>query len=140
MRYFLALALMIASPAAIAGTTEGYGQGGFFERFQPVIDDYNRTGELMRIQGHCQSLCTMFLGLRNVCVERSARLLFHAGHGRGPNRNVVNANSTQRMMSAYNASLRQYLTDGHYMDTLTFHTIAGSQIIDRFGYRECPRK
>ncbi len=39
----------------------------------------------MRIEGHCQSLCTLFLGLRNVCVERSARLLFHAGHDRQRN-------------------------------------------------------
>ncbi len=139
MRYSLVLALTIISAPAIAGTSQGYGQGGWFERFQPVIDEHNSSGELMRIQGHCQSNCTLFLGLRNVCVERSARLLFHAGHGRGPNRNVINAGSTQRMMNAYNASLRQYLTDGRYMDTLAFHTVPGSQIIDRFGYRECPR-
>ena len=28
----------------------------------------------------------------------------------------------------------------HYMDTLEFHSIPGSMIIDRFGYRECPRQ
>jgi hypothetical protein len=39
----------------------------------------------------------MFLGLRNVCVERSARLLFHSGHNR---RMEINAASTARMMSA----------------------------------------
>jgi hypothetical protein len=26
------------------------------------------------------------------------------------------------------------------MDTLAFHAISGAAIIDRFGYRECPRK
>jgi hypothetical protein len=26
------------------------------------------------------------------------------------------------------------------METLEFHTIPGSTIIDRFGYRECPRQ
>ena len=63
--------------------------------------------------------------------------MFHASHDRQRN---INAGSTQRMLSAYNASLRQYVLDNHYMDTLAFHAIPGSMIIDKFGYRECPRK
>jgi hypothetical protein len=55
----------------------------------------NRAGWPFRITGHCQSLCTLFLGLRNVCVERSASLLFHAGHDRQRN---IHAGSTQRML------------------------------------------
>jgi hypothetical protein len=27
----------------------------------------------------------------------------------------------------------------NYMDTPEFHAIPGSMIIDRFGYKECPR-
>ena len=27
-----------------------------------------------------------------------------------------------------------------YMDTLAFHTLSGADIIDKFGYRECPRR
>ena len=66
-----------------------------------------------------------------------AELLFHAGHDRQRN---VNARSTQRMLDAYNASLRQYVIANHYMDTLEFHRISGADIIDKFGYRECPRR
>jgi len=33
--------------------------------------------------------------------------------------------------------LRQYLLEGHYMDTEAFHTLPGSVLIDRFGYQEC---
>jgi hypothetical protein len=136
MKYlFLVLALLVSSHAS-AGSSQPYGKGGYIAQFQPVIDQYNASGELMRIQGHCQSLCTMFLGLRNVCVERSARLLFHSGHDRQRN---ISAFSTNRMMSSYNASLQQYLTNGGYMNTLAFHTIPGSTMIDRFGYKECPR-
>jgi len=124
------------SSAALAATSEAYGKGGWIRDFQPEIDRANASGELFRIKGHCQSLCTLFLGLRNVCVERSARLLFHAGHDRQRN---IHAGSTQRMMNAYNASLRQYLVNGHYMETLAFHTISGAAMIDKFGYRECPR-
>ena len=131
-----ALLLMISS-AAFAATSEKYGKGGWIQDFQPEIDRANASGELFRIRGHCQSNCTLFLGLRNVCVERSATLLFHAGHDR--NRNI-SAVSTGRMLNAYNAGLRQYVMDNHYVDTLAFHAIPGAMIIDKFGYKECPRK
>ena len=126
------------SPAR-ADTSDRFAMGGWIEKFQPAIDQANATGELFRIRGHCQSNCTLFLGVRNVCVERSARLLFHAGHGRGPNRHVINSGSTQRMLSAYNAKLRQYVTANGYLEKLEFSTISGARIIDEFGYKECPR-
>jgi hypothetical protein len=97
------------SAAAFAATSEGYGMGGWMSRFQPVIDQANRSGELLRIKEHCQSACTTFLGIRHVCVERSASLLFHAGHDDKRN---ISAHWTERIMSAYNAPLRQYLTAG----------------------------
>jgi len=137
MRILVGLILMLISSTAFAATSERFGKGGWIKNFQPEIDRANASGELFRIKGHCQSNCTLFLGLRNVCVERSATLLFHAGHDRQRN---INAGSTQRMLSAYNADLRQYVMDHHYMDTLEFRAIPGSVIIDRFGYRECPRK
>ena len=136
MKIFVGLAFMLISSTAFAATSEKFGKGGWYKDFHPEIERANASGELFRIKGHCQSLCTMFLGLRNVCVELSARLLFHAGHDRQRN---INTGSTQRMLSAYNASLRQYLLDNHCMDTLAFHTIPGSMIIDKFGYKECPR-
>jgi hypothetical protein len=131
------LILLAATSTAVAATSEKFGMGGWIRDFQPEIDRANASGELFRIKGHCQSLCTLFLGLRNVCVERSAQLLFHAGHDRQRN---IHAGSTQRMLNAYNASLRRYLVNGHYMETLAFHTIAGDAMIDKFGYRECPRR
>ena len=140
MKYFASLVgamLMMTISAAFAATSERYGKGGWIQDFQPEIDRANASGELFRIKGHCQSNCTLFLGLRNVCVERSATLLFHAGHDRQRN---INAGSTNRMLNAYKASLRQYVVDNHYMDTLAFHAIPGAVIIDKFGYKECPRK
>jgi hypothetical protein len=136
MRLFVSLALLILYSSAFAATSERFGKGGWIKDFQPEIDRANASGELFRIRGHCQSNCTLFLGLRNVCVERNATLLFHAGHDRQRN---INAGSTQRMLSAYNAALRAYVTEKGYMNTLEFHAIPGSMIIDKFGYRECPR-
>jgi len=73
------LCFAVSAPAIAAGSSVGYGNGGAFSRFDPIVQQYNQSGELFQIQGHCQSTCTIFLSIRNVCVERSATLLFHAG-------------------------------------------------------------
>ncbi len=134
MKYLFVLLVVLIPSLAKAGTSEGYGMGGRFQRFDPVVAEHNRSGEPFRIQGHCQSACTEFLAIRNVCVERSAELLFHAGKDKEGN---VSPKWTSHMLSAYKPRLRQYLLANHYMDTLEFHAISGSDIIDKFGYREC---
>ncbi len=133
-----ALVLFLAlSTSALAGSSAGYGNGGWFDRFDPIVRQYNQSGELFRIEGHCQSACTLFLGIRNVCVDRNATLLFHAGHDR--NRNV-SASATDHLLNAYNAKLRRYLVANHYVDTIAFHSISGHDLSRKFGYRECPGK
>ena len=104
MRALAVLVFVLISSSSFADTSERFGKGGWYKDFQPEIERANASGELFRIKGHCQSNCTLFLGLRNVCVERSASLLFHAGHDRQRN---INAGSTQRMLSAYNAETAQ---------------------------------
>jgi hypothetical protein len=133
----VALLLLASTPAMAAGTTAGFEMGGRYARFDPVVGQYNQSGELFRIDGHCQSSCTLFLAIRNVCISRSATLLFHAAHDRSGNASPSN---TQHMLSAYNSRLREYVTANHYMDTLAFHAISGRDMIAKFGYRECPRK
>jgi hypothetical protein len=137
MKYFAALMLaLLSSSAMAAGSSQGYGMGGQFARFDPVVAEYNRSGELFRIEGHCQSACTLFLGIRNVCIEPGAQLLFHAGHDRQRN---ITAKSTNHMLAAYRPKLRQYLVSNHYMETLAFHTIPGRDMIHKFGYKACPK-
>ena len=128
------LLLMLYSPAMAAGSSAPYGMGGQFSRFDPVVEQYNQSGELFRIEGHCQSACTLFLAIRNVCIEPAATLLFHAGHNR---QREVNASATSHMLGAYNPALREYVTAHHYMDTMVFHAISGREMISRFGYRAC---
>jgi hypothetical protein len=135
--YLSAIFLLAATPAVAAGSSAGYGMGGQFTRFDPVVSQYNQSGELFRIEGHCQSACTLFLAIRNVCIELGARLLFHAGHDRNKN---ITAKATNHLLSAYNSRLRTYLVSNHYMNTLSFHTISGRDMIQKFGYRECSRR
>ena len=137
MRCVIAATLLLFSTSAMAGNNAGYEMGGQYARFDPVVSQYNQSGELFRIEGHCQSSCTLFLSVRNVCVDRNATLLFHAARDRSQN---VSPSLTSHMLGAYNARLRNYVTANHYMDTLAFHSISGSDMIRKFGYRECPKK
>ncbi len=130
------IVLIFSHPAMAAGSSVPYGMGGKFARFDPVVAQYNQSGELFRIEGHCQSACTFFLSIRNVCIDRNATLLFHAGNSQP--REMTNSN-TSHMLGAYNAALREYVTANHYMDTREFHAISGRDMIARFGYRECPK-
>jgi len=115
----------------------GYGapDRAAFARFLAVVQQYNASGERFRIDAHCQSACTMFLSIRNVCVTPGATLLFHAGGSM--KKGIISPSTTQQMLSTYNAALRQYVSDNHFMDTFAFHPIPGSQIIKRFGYPAC---
>ena len=136
MRCVIAATLLLFSTSAMAGNNAGYEMGGQYARFDPVVSQYNQSGELFRIEGHCQSSCTLFLGIRNVCIGRGATLLFHAAHDRSQN---VSASLTSHMLDAYNAGLRDYVTAHHYMDTLAFHAISGRDMIQKFGYKACPK-
>jgi hypothetical protein len=123
-------AVMIASLAipAFSAESTAWGKGGSTQKFAADRARINAKGERMRITGHCQSACTMFLAARKVCVEPSANLLFHAGN---------DATATKRMLDSYNPALRRYLVANKIMETKAFTTISGNTIISRFGYPKC---
>jgi hypothetical protein len=125
----LAVLLLCVATPAVAATSTPWSMGGNTKNFAVDVERYRRSGELFRITGHCQSACTMFLALRNVCIEPTARLLFHAGQ---------RPEGTRRMNNSYNAKLRSYLAANHVMESPAFHTISGRDMINRFGYRACP--
>ena len=129
-----------ADAAYAAGSSLPYGEGGYVPDFVKIVRQYNASGDEFRIGGVCKSACTLFLGIRNVCVERSAQLMFHAGHDIAENRTGPDTRASRAALYRYNESLRRYLLEGHYMDTDAFHTLPGSALINRFGYRECPPK
>jgi hypothetical protein len=122
---------------SVSSLRMGYGAPtqAVFAQFLAVIQQYSASGERFRIDSHCQSACTMFLSIRNVSVAPGATLLFHAGGSM--QKGIVSPSTTQQMLSTYNAALRRYVTDNHFMDTFTFHPISGTEIIKRFGYPAC---
>jgi hypothetical protein len=125
--------VVISCSSAIAQESSApYSTGGFSKSFGELAGQINRTGKLFRIEGTCRSACTMFLSLRNVCVDLNATLLFHSGR-------PGTTGGRDRMLATYNAKLRQFLIANHYMDTPEFHAISGRDIVQKFGYRACPR-
>src|SRR5579862_1732426 len=132
--------LIASAPAHADGSVSALHMGmgakpGEMPRFDAVVERYNASGERFRIDSHCQSACTIFLSIRNVCITPSATLLFHSGGD--PHSGRVSAGSTSHMLAAYNSALRQYVTEQHFMDTFTLHAISGAEMISRFGYPAC---
>jgi hypothetical protein len=123
-----AMALLWFAAPALAATSAPYAYGGSAKVFQQHVARFRQSGEQFRITGHCQSACTMFLALPNVCIEPGAELLFHAGG---------HEFATRLMINSYNTRLRHYLRAQHAMDSRAFHTISGRDMISRFGYRAC---
>ena len=128
------------APAHAEGSVSALHMGmgaraGEMGRFDAVVEQYNASGERFRIDSHCQSACTIFLSIRNVCITPNATLLFHAGGV--ASRARMNPGATQHMLAAYNPALRQYVLEHHFMDTFEFHAISGREMISRFGYRAC---
>jgi hypothetical protein len=133
MKFFRILTAILAASicsSALAGSSAGWGHGGNIAPYDAMIAQANASGELFRITGVCKSVCTMFLSIRNSCVEPGATLMFHAG---------VRPEITARMAATYNGALRSYVESNHMMDTRTLRGIPGSVIISKFGYKACPK-
>lgn len=135
-----ALAAVAATPSRADGSVSALGMGlgarpGEMGRFDAVVSQYNASGERFRIDGHCQSACTIFLSIRNVCITPNATLLFHAGGD--PRTGRMNPASTAHMLAAYKAALRQYVSEHYFMATFAFHSISGRDMVRLFGYPAC---
>ncbi len=134
------LATVVTGSAALAdGSSRPYAGGGHRPMVDAIIAQYNASGEPFRIEGHCQSTCTTFLAIRNVCVDPNANLLFHAALSKNERDLPPFPERNARMASHYNAALREFVLSHHYMDSFTFHAISGRDIIRKFGYPACKR-
>jgi hypothetical protein len=118
------------------GSSRPYGGGGRIG-VPDIVKKYNQSGELFRIEGSCQSSCTMLLAIRNVCVDSSATLRFHAALLPSERNEKPDPRRQAMMLNSYNSRLRGYLVKNHYVDTFEFHDISGQDIIQKFGYRAC---
>jgi hypothetical protein len=128
VRSFLAVCIAIVGTPALALSNKGMGAGGALGPYEMMIGQANASSEPFRIHGKCNSACTMFLSIRNVCIERNAVFGFHAGKTPGV---------TARMAQTYNSALRSYVDQNHFLETEQLHFIPASTMISRFGYKAC---
>ena len=134
---FGGLVLVAGAGAAHAdGSSLPYGGGGRID-VRSIVQKYNASGERFRIEGSCQSSCTMLLAIRNVCVDPGATLLFHAALFPGEQGRAPPPQRQAAMLASYNAKLRNYLVAGGHVERFEFHAISGRDMIARFGYRAC---
>jgi hypothetical protein len=56
----------------------------------------------IHVDGVCKSACALFLGIRNVCVDRGAELMFHAGHDIAENRTGPDTRASRSALCRYN--------------------------------------
>ena len=128
--------LVSASVAMAAGSSTGMGGGGPFADFDPIVAKYNASGEEFRIVGYCRSSCALFLGIRNVCVDRDASLWFHAARRMSDPLKTPVESLTNHLRANFKPALVAYL-DGHgYLRRSEYHTMTGAQMA-QFGYRIC---
>jgi len=66
-------------------------------------------------------------------AQRDADVSWRARH-RGERHRARHARG-RAALYRYNAALRQYLLEGHYMDSDTYHSLPGSVLIDRLATR-----
>lgn len=132
-------ALAWGSPAFAEGSSLPYSGGGPIGA-DAIIQRYNQSGELFRIEGKCQSSCTRLLAIKNACVDPNATLLFHAALFPKEKDQKPPPARQAAMLNSYRPALRDYLVKNHYVDTFEFHAISGRDIIQKFGYRACPGK
>ena len=126
-----------AQPTAEAQDTSRPYSGGGPINAPAIVKQYNQSGKAMRIEGSCQSSCTMLLAIKNVCVDPSATLLFHAALFPNEKGQKPPPRRQAQMLASYNAKLRHYLVSNGYVDKFDFHAISGRDIIQKFGYRAC---
>ena len=124
-------------PALGQGSSVPYGGGGRINA-PAIIDQYNRSGEAFRIEGRCQSSCTMLLAIKNACVDPNATLLFHAALFPNERGQKPPPERQARMLSSYKPKLRTYLVSNGYVESFEFHAMSGRELIQNFGYRACP--
>ncbi len=111
--------------------------GGSIGARQRKVRKLRQKGQRVEIHGRCYSACTMYLGLRNVCVSPEAILGFHGPKGvAGPLQADVFDHWSRVMAHNLPGPLRQwFMQKARHVKSGTLK-IDGATLI-RMGYARC---
>ena len=138
LRVALAAASLLFAPSAQALTIT-YDLGGRIDRYEARWRAIASSGETVRIDGLCNSACTLLTGLvppKRVCVTPRAVLSFHAAWSDDTGPNVASGPATAELMRIYPAGIRAFLARRGGLDSVQRHIrLAGAEL--HSFYREC---
>jgi hypothetical protein len=130
------VSLIIAVSAAQARLVED-DWGGWTHKRAAQIAEMDARGECVEIAGICRSACTMYLGLKCVCVHRDAKVKFHGPSLYGlPLSPDYARRAAEGMAQFYPPSVaRWYMKHGRHK-LWGYSTITGENLI-ALGVPEC---
>ncbi len=136
----LAGALAIGSCQGAADRVATEDGGGNLRAYAAQVRELNERGATKAISGVCASACTMFLGVKKVCVEPSAQFWFHAAHL--PDDATPDELGSLQMLSYYPPSVRAWAISVRALESADFNDakkLTGEDLI-RMGVARCPAR
>src|SRR5215207_2492541 len=132
----LALTVLAVIVSAPAYAQEG-DLGGNLGAYTAKVDRFNRENRTKRISGVCASACSVFLGVRRVCVERDAQVWFHAAYEPASLR--PDPAGTLVMLSYYPRRVRRWAIQTRALERTSWsaeHMLTGAELI-KMGLSPC---
>lgn len=111
--------------------------GGLLATRDREVDRLRASGERVELRGTCNSACTMYLGLENICIDRRASFGFHgpSSYGR-PLPAAEFERWSQIMARNYREPLKTWFLDTARYEIGGQLRLSGAELI-RLGYPEC---
>jgi len=111
--------------------------GGLLAPRQAEVQRLRASGRRVELRGTCNSACTMYLGLENVCVDRRASFGFHGPSSYGRPLPATEFERWSRIMAeGYREPLKSWFLDTARHDISGHKRLSGAELI-RLGYPEC---
>lgn len=138
---FGALVLTLAAVGACQSVPFAglHDSGGSLRAFAADVRRLNAEGATKAIRGACASACTIYLGVKNVCVEPNAQLWFHAAHLPGDAH--PDPLGSLEMLSYYPPRVREWVIRTQALESVDFDDtkkLTGEQLV-LMGVPPCSR-
>ncbi len=108
----------------------GADNGGNLRAYAAQVRALNALGAVKRLDGACISACTIFLGVKNVCVTPSANLWFHAASS--PGTGDTSALGSLEVLSHYPPRVREWAIRTRALETVDLNDakrLTGEQLV-----------
>jgi hypothetical protein len=111
--------------------------GGKLLAYTAQVDRLNRENREKRISGVCASACSVFLGVRRICIERDAQVWFHGAYKPASLR--PDPTGSLVMLSYYPRRVRRWAIETRALERTSWsaeHMLTGEQLI-KMGLSPC---